>query len=56
MIKAFVIAAAFLFVAGVVLGLGAWAIVNVWPIVLIVLVGGGGTALYIRQKRAKNTV
>ena len=56
MIKSFVIAAAFLFAVGVVLGLGTWAVVNVWPVVLLIVLGGGGAFLYARQKRAKNTV
>lgn len=56
MIKGIVIAAAVIFVIGVVLGLGAWAIANVWPVAIVIVLGGGGAYLYARSKRVKNTV
>lgn len=43
-------------VFGFVVGLGAWAVSNVWPVLIIVALGGGGAYLYARNKKAKNAV
>ena len=52
----FAIAVATIFVVGIVLGTLGWAIANVWPILIVIVLGGGGAFLYIRNKRAKNAV
>ena len=52
----FAIAVATIFVVGIVLGTFAWAVANVWPILIVLVLGGGGAAFYIRRKRAQNTV
>lgn len=55
-VKPILMAAVVIGVFGFVVGLGAWAVSNVWPVLIIVALGGGGAYLYARNKKAKNAV